>query len=226
MKFLYLVILVFSARVYSQITVDAISTDTVDIFSKQHLQQTDHIPSGISWLSFIVPGSGHQLVGSGNKALGYIAVDICALAGVIFFRNYSNRLAANYKAYAAEYAGVTSSISNDYYWQIIGNFNNYSDYHQTLDLVRDTEKRFAEQQYFWNWQDETYRKDYVSFQKTAKKFNTISSFFIGAMILNRVVSFIDLRTMLKNNRFRGTSLSFKPVSLGHSANGVVLETTF
>ncbi len=225
MKFLIIFLFLLSTGIQAQISVDAITTDTVDLFSSKQ-QLTDQYPTGISWISLLVPGSGHQYVGSARKALGYISLDVVAITGAIFFRQYSKRLASNYKAYALHYAGITSSISNNFYWQVIGGFNDYYDYHQTIDLVREPERHFSEQEYFWQWQDESYRKEYVSFQKVAKKFNTISSFCIGALILNRIVSFIDLRTMLKNKRFQSTSVSFKPVSLSPSADGVVLETTF
>ena len=225
MKFLIITLFLLSTSIHAQISVDAITTDTVDIFSSKQ-QLTDPYPTGISWLSLLVPGSGHQYVGSAKKALGYITLDVIAVSGAIFFRQYSNRLVSNYKAYASHYADISSSISNDFYWQVIGSFNDYYDYHQTIDLVREPERHFSEQEFFWQWQDEAYREEYISFQKRAKKFNTISSFCIGALILNRIVSFIDLRTMLKNKRFQNTSISFKPVSLSPTADGVVLETTF
>ena len=225
MKHTFLFVFCIALASSAQISVDAISTDTVDIFSKQR-QQADRIPSGISWLSLLVPGSSHQIIGSGNKALGYITIDIFALTGAIFFRNYSNRLASNYKAYAVQYADIPSAVSDDFFWQIIGNFDSYSDYQQTLDLVRDNENRFSDERYLWKWQDESYRKKYISFQKVAKKFSTVSSFFIGALVLNRIVSFVDIRTMLKNSRFKSTTLSFKPVSFDRTTNGIVLQTTF
>jgi hypothetical protein len=225
LKFLIIILFLLSTSIQAQISVDAITTDTVDIFSSKQLPD-DQYPTGISWFSLIIPGSGHQYVGSAQKALGYITLDVVALAGAIFFRQYSNRLVSNYKAYASHYAGISSSISNDFYWQVIGSFNDYYDYHQTIDLVREPERHFNEQEYFWRWQDEAYREEYITFQKVAKKFNTISSFCIGALVLNRIVSFIDLRTMLKNKRFQNTSVSFKPVSLSPTADGVVLETTF
>lgn len=224
MKYSFLILFCLSITSFAQISVDVISTDTVDIFSKQQLQN-DRIPSGISWLSLLVPGSSHQFIGNGNKALGYLTIDIFALTGVIFFKNYSNRLTSNYKAFASQYAGVTSSVSDDFFWQIIGSFESYNDYQQTLGLIRDTENRFAEERFFWSWQDSSFRKEYISFQKVAKKFNTVSSFFIGAMVLNRIISFVDIRTILKNTRFKSTSLSFKPVSY-RTANGIILQTTF
>lgn len=225
MKIITLLFLVFLSRSFAQISVDAISTDTIDIFSTQQ-QQKNRIPTGISWISLLLPGSGHQYADSRLKALGYISFDLFALTGAIFFKQYSNRLIANYKSYASQYASISSSVSDEFYWQVIGSFNSYYDYHETLNRVRESERKFTGQEYFWQWKDTLLRDEYLSFQKAAKRFNTLSTFFIGAMILNRIIAFIDLRTMLKNDRFKNSSLFFKPVSLTPSANGVVLETTF
>lgn len=224
MKYLLIVCLcAFSS--FSQISIDVISTDTIDIFNTKQ-QEANQTPPGIAWLSFIIPGSGHQYIGSANKALGFIALDVFSLTGAFFFKHYSNKLSSNYKAYASHYAGISSSINDDFFWQIIGNFNTYSDFHQTMDLVRDSESRYIDQRYFWFWQDEAYRKEYIKFQKSAKKFNTVSSFFVGALVLNRIVAFIDIRSTLKNNRFKNSPISFKPVIIGPSASGVVVETAF
>ena len=226
MKYTILLILViFTRSIFAQISIDAISTDTINIFNQQQ-QQKNRTPTGISWISLLLPGSGHQYVGSRKKALGYITLDLFALTGVIFFKQYNNRLISNYKSYAAQNANISTPVSDDYYWQIIGSFDSYYDYQETLDLVRESERKFTEQQFFWRWNDTMLRDEYISFQKVAKRFNTISSFFIGAMILNRIVAFIDLRTILKNDRFQNSSLSFKPITLTPSANGVALETTF
>ena len=220
---IYIFLIVFPS--VSQISVDVISTDTLDIFNV-HLQETQQTPQAISWLSFLVPGSGHHYIKRYNKAFAYISFDVFALAGVIFFKQYSNKLVADSKSFAANYAGISSSVNDDYYWQLIGSFDNYSDYHQTINLVRENEKRYTEQRFFWMWQDETLRNEYVTIQKRAKQFNTISSFFIGTLVLNRLISFIDLRSTIKNNRFKNTTLSFRPVSYGPMTNGIVLETGY
>jgi hypothetical protein len=225
LKNILLFIIIVSVQTSAQISVDAISTDTVDIFNTKNIA-SGQVPQGISWLSFILPGSGHQYIGRFNKALGFISLDIFAITGAVFFRNYSKQLTKNYKAFATQYADVTASAKDDFFWQTIGNYDNYADYDQTLALVREDENSFGNKDYLWRWQDGDFRKEYVNLQKKAKKFTTISSFFIGTLVLNRIISFIDIRSTLKNSRFKNDTFSFKPVRLGPSANGVVLETTF
>ena len=125
------------------------------------------------------------------------------------------------------YAGVTSSVDDDFFWQVIGSFNTNADYLQTMDLIRDPDKRFDEERFGWIWEDEAYREEYVSMQKVAKQLNTVSSFFIGAMILNRIIAFIDLRSDLKNNRYtEGSAVSFRPFRPRGSSGGLIMSAEF
>lgn len=228
MKYVFLLLLlVFPRFSRAQITIETVTTDTVNIFNSELSQQSPRFSNLILLSTLILPGAGHQITGFTTSALGYITFDLLSLFGAIYFNNYKNGMISTYKSYASNYAGISSQINDDYFWEIIGSFDNYNDFHETINLVREKDNRFKDGKYFWTWDDSLYRSEYVTMQKKSKKLQTVSSVFIGAMILNRIVSFIDLRSKKKNNLFPVfNSFSFKPVIINSTSNGIILSCDF
>lgn len=224
-----LLFLLYQHHVHAQITIDAISTDTVDLFSKQDISTESNNNTGVILAStLLLPGTGHQYIGRAHSALSYVSADIISLVCALFFKSRSTQLTADAKAYAALYAGTVSRTTDDRYWQMLGHFATMSAYNNTMDLVRDPGSKYTDVNLLWSWEDESYQKKYVSIQKNAKKVNIIGSFFLGAMVLNRVVAFIDLKYSLKHNTFlQGSPISMHPfVTPNLSAPGLALFTTF
>lgn len=224
-----LLFLLYHHHTHAQITIDAISTDTVDLFSKQDIVTESNKNNGIILTStLLLPGSGHQYIGRAYSALSYVSADVISLVCALFFKSKSTLLTTDAKAYAALYAGTVSNSSDERYWQMLGHFTTMSAYNNTMDLVRDPDSKYTDANLLWSWEDESYQKKYVSMQKNSKKVNILGSFFLGAMVLNRVVAFIDLKYSLKHNTFGQRSpISLQPyITPNLSAPGLALSTTF
>ena len=218
--------LLWTARPSAQIDIDAISTDTVDLFSLQQQSAPKKNPLPL-WSTLLLPGSGHQSIGRSKSAFGYISADVISVFCALFFSRYSKKMIDNSRSFASLHAGVFSSVDDDFFWQVVGSFNTNADYLQTMDLIRDPDKRYDEERFGWIWEDKIYREEFVSMQKVAKQLNTVSSFFIGAMILNRIIAFIDLRSDLKNNRYtENTAVRFRPFQPGGSSGGLIVSAEF
>ncbi len=220
------VIIFFAAATRAQIVIDSVTTDTIDIlnFRKISDQNRNTVPL---WSTLFIPGPGHQSIGRSNSAMAYISADIISFFCAIFFNRCSVKTIKNSKAYASLHAGAASSVDDDLFWQAVGGFDTQSDYLQTLDLMRESDRRFEEERYRWVWEDKAYREEFQSMQKKGKMFGTVSSFFIGALILNRVVAFIDLRSTLKNNRYiQKTALHISPVLLKGTSMGGAISADF
>jgi len=222
-------IVVCITAVHAQISIDTITTDTVDIFNQTSLDAPKSAIPAL-WLSAIVPGSGHQMLNRPKSALTYLSIDVIALCGAFAFHHYSIKEDQNAKALAYLHAEVTNASPDDeFFWQVIGNFNTYQDYHTAYPVdARVFSDRFTGEEYSWNWgEHETFRDDYQTLRKEAKRMSTLSAFFIGAMVLNRLVAVIDLRSSIKNRRYTTTThdISFIPVHTTTS-NGLMVSATF
>lgn len=225
MKKYFLIILVFAGIAGAQISIEQVSTDTVDILSKK--EDITFLDKSALWVSLAVPGAGHQMIKRNKSALGYITIDIFSLVGAFFFYQLSDKYEKNSRSLASVHAASNAGISDDFFWQVIGSFDNQDAYHETMRLNRDFDDRFMAQRYYWYWEDDTYREDFLKMQKTSKKLATTSAFFIGAMILNRIVAFIDIRTSVKNKYSKTTgSLSVTPYINNCNTPGIMVSSTF
>lgn len=214
-------------QVQSQISINDISTDTIDLFSRAQLSSSAKpmAPSLISTL--LLPGSAHQGLGRSKSALAYISIDAAVLFSAIFFNRFAEKTTSDAKAFAALFAKAPADLKDDYYWQIVGAFDSYADFQEAVQLNRVSDEKFGDESFIWRWDHKSYRDEFVSMQKNAKRYGMISSFCVGAMVLNRIISFIDVRTALKSNRYNGkAAISIAPYSSGFSANGLVVRSNF
>ncbi|MCX7725478.1 MAG: hypothetical protein N2053_01385 [Chitinispirillaceae bacterium] len=221
-----IVICLFFCSLQAQIKVEEITTDTVDILAKK----TEKAPYSENLLllsTLILPGTGHQLTGSYIKALSYTSIDVVCGFLSLFFYLSSVKGVENSRGYAALYAGAPAYVKDEYYWSLVGSFNTSAEYIETLRLIREQDSRYTEEEFFWKWEDESLRKEFVLMQKKAKNSATASYFFIGALIINRVVSFIDLRSSMKNIRYyKNVSLSVEPAYMNGFCGELVLKAKF
>ena len=215
-----------ATRLQAQINIEGISTDTVDLFNKPPV--TSEKPSSFSLLStLILPGSAHQSIGRPKSALGFISLDAVSLFSAIFFYRTAAKTTENAKAFAALYANAPAGVDDNYFWKMVGSFDNYTDFHETMRLIRDPDDKFNAETYFWKWDDKSSREEFITMQKNANRYITVSSFFIGAMVLNRIIAFIDMRTALKDNRYnKNASISVTPYISDCSARGLMVRSEF
>jgi hypothetical protein len=109
-KLILLSILVFTASVYGQITVETIQTDTLDLFSANRFRKTALLQERDGAFAS-GPGAGASVTSVGPKpALANITFDVLAITGVLFFERYSRQLESQARGYAALYADADAGI--------------------------------------------------------------------------------------------------------------------
>lgn len=220
-SFLFVILAV--ALSIAQITIDTISTDTITILNEKRASTAKGSTLALI-MTAVVPGTGHQLMQRPKSALSFLSADMVGLAGALFFFSWSQKDIVNAKAVAYNHAGVSTTTKNELYWQIIGNVDSYHSFHEGYkNDAREESKRFYQEEYTWDWDDTLYQKRYLDLWKRSKQMGSMSSFFIGAMVLNRIVALVDIRTRTKNQLF--TSLSFSPI-VNSSTQGIALNTSF
>lgn len=227
-KYFFLVIsfLVFlSGSCFSQITVkDGVTTDSVNLFT-----QYDNTMKSSKFAiaaSLILPGSGHQYLGRNNSALAYLAVDVFSLVGAIYSEKYSRRLNADSRGFAGLNAGATGG--SEQYWQDVGAFDDTKSYNDAVDLNRDKGKRYDSESQTWFWADPDARTEFNEMRKTARKYHLVSSICIGAMVLNRVLSVVDIRASTRYRVVKGVaSVKIEPsISSDLSSAGILMSARF
>ena len=221
-------------RVPAQVVIEEeITTDTVNILTADKAKsQHEKSPRLAMMANLLVPGLGHKYLGKEGRAMVYFASEALCIFGLIYSETYSKKMFKNSKSYAWKYAATNSTRrADDEYWKIIGNkyYKNYKEYNYEMELIGETDKKYVEPDETWYWEDDYYQTRYRDIRKTATTFHVVSSFFLGAMILNRAISFIDVRIASKYTTLQSVKaeIRLEPLySLNKKEVGISLTGNF
>jgi hypothetical protein len=218
------------APLVAQVVVEeGVTTDTVELFGKSNVPEK----SGVLAMgaSLLFPGLGQQYLGQESKAFLYYSMEALFIFGAVYCHYNSKKVFDDAKAYASAHAAIEGgSGANDQFWQDVGQYDGSDDFNNVILLDnRNLDGAYLATNLQWRWDDPANRKTtYSSYIKNSLRYDVASSFFIGAMILNRLVSFVDARFA---SRHQHTSLlsslrvfpGFDPC---RASSGIVIKTTF
>jgi hypothetical protein len=173
---------------------EGVTTDTVELFAKANAPEK----SGVLAMgaSLLLPGLGQQYLGQESRAFLYYSMEALFIFGAIYSHYNSKKVFDDAKAYASAHAQIEGgSGATDQFWQDVGQYDASEDFNNTLLLDnRNFDGAYLAPNLQWRWDDPENRKTtYSSYIKNSMRYDVASSFFIGAMILNRLVSFVDAR---------------------------------
>jgi hypothetical protein len=216
-----------------QVVVDeGVTTDTVDLFAKSAKPQKSAVLAMCA--SVLLPGLGHQYLGDNAKALAYFSAEALFIFGGIYCDHYSKKLFQNAKTFAWEHALASGGAgATDQYWQNVGRYDDSKGYNEEMERAyRTDEKDYLDPNLQWRWDDvrgdPANRKAYGAILDKSTAYQVASSFCIGAMVLNRLVSFIDARFTAKQMETKAlSSIQFIPQYDPQSgSSGISLHARF
>lgn len=221
-----------SAQVIDQ---NAIETDSIVDFFSESGGKAGKSSTFAMLSSLILPGSGHHYLDRNRSALAYFTSEAVAIFGFFLCDHYAKKLALDAAGYAWTHAGAQGTIKNadDNYWKQVGNYMDVQDYNSAIDLNRlEPADKFTREDQYWRWDGETSKERFNSILSTSRVFRVVSSFCIGALILDRIIAFIDIRTVTRNygtkkTGFTAQGITFRPdVSVSSSSIDLQLAGTF
>lgn len=197
--------LLVSTRLFGQdaiapeTTGPTITTDSIDLFSSSPVPEKSAKTALAA--SLLLPGSGHHYLGRNKSALGYISADAASIFAFFVCTHYANKLAQDAAGYAWIHSGAQGTIkdADDFYWKLVGNFMDVGEYNDIMDLNRTPEDKITDEAQVWRWDDESSQKHFNGLRTHSRGYRIASSFFLGALVLNRVVAFIELRTFSRSS---------------------------
>ncbi len=212
---------------YSQISVkEEVTTDTVNLFTQY--EQFSKSSKVAIFSSLLLPGTGHQYLGRPNSALAYLTIDIFSLAGAVFAERYSARVYSDARGYAAFYADAAGGGNDDRFWMYVGEFDDSKSYNLAIRNNRDFANEYNTGEKSWSWVTSDDRKKYNEMRKRARTYHLASSICIGAMVLNRIVSILDIRASTKYKVQKNVlNVKIEPsISSNFSSAGFLISTQF
>ncbi len=201
------VVMCLSGGAWAQIdTEDEVTTDSLDLFSEPAPDEKQKSAGLAMVQSLVLPGLGQQYLGIRRRAAVYFGAELLFVFGAILSESYSRHLFEDAQVMAWRYASARGGPGADeQYWRDVGLYEDSQGYNAIQELNRTPENKYVQKHLYWQWIDEEYRDEYIEKRKDATDFHVASTFFAGAMILNRVVSFVDAR--IATLRRRRTALS-------------------
>ena len=212
MKKLFFFTLLISTLTYSQSTTKNILNlehDSKNLINNNkgyshNFQQNFHKKNlGLAILySLLLPGMGELYTDAYSSGKYFTIADALLWGTYIGFYSYGNIRKSDYKSYAASNGGVNNSGKDDAYYTTIGNYLNIQQYNDQKALERNFSEIYNINQYYWDWktnkQRSTYRDIWVSSESA---YNNLR-FVAGALILNRIISIINVVRLVNayNNR--------------------------
>jgi len=201
-SFFFLSILLFQ-KGSTQVTIeeDKSGTDTINILEEVSNQTSYKAKPSLAMIAnLVIPGTGHQYWGFKNRAFAFFATETFLIFGAIMTEKYSNKLLNNSRTFAWMYAGTKCTRSiDDEYWRNIANenFMESRQFNDAVKLNREFDNYYLEPELQWNWIDEEYQKQYRDMRKEATRYHVASTFFLGSVLLNHLIAFIDVRIISK-----------------------------
>ena len=221
----------FTIQTHAQITIEPqIQTDTISLFSSPAATSSKSSKIAIA-ATLLVPGLGHQYLGQKSAASAFISADVLCILGALGTRLYAANLSNSAKSYAWQYAGVIGNASvDDIYWRNVGQFldsDGYGSrtigYNQVMAANRTIDKAYTDPDLQWHWTSDIERKEYNKMLGESINFNVASSFFFGAMVINRLVAFIHIRA---SDSYRTLSSIKLVPTVSPSASALVINANF
>lgn len=162
--------------------------------------------------SLILPGTGEYSLNFNHRGRVFLLVEGTIWLSLISSVLMSDILQREFQTYAAEHANILPSGKNREFWVDIGNYESREIFNQEHLRFRefDAVEKYENDEWNWNWDGATSKRKYFeSLRIKSDVWSLAGKFLIGGVVLNHIVSAIDV--LYLQNRNRGTeAFTFSP----------------
>ncbi len=161
------------------------------LFAQDKFSTTSKISPTIK--SAIIPGWGEYELGKCSRGNIFFTTEIIGIALTTFSFIRSNNISITYKAIAASNANVIIDGKNHQFWVDIGNYNSHDDFNDEHLRWREFDNLYPnDANWNWDWDTEEKRNEFEDLRIESDKMKLVGKFFIGGIVLNHIVSAIDV----------------------------------
>ena len=142
--------------------------------------------------SLILPGWGQYDLGYKERSRAYLYIETGILLSIFFSTKYSNEIKRNYIAFASDHAFVNSRDKDHEFWVDIGNYNSVIEYNDEHLRNREVKDLYPlNSNWYWKWDTIENRNSFESKRILSDKLKLVSTFAVGGLLINHMVSSID-----------------------------------
>jgi len=173
----------------------------------------------------ILPGWCQNPLGFKSRSNTFFYTESAILISILATNKFSNEIKRNYIAFASNHAFVTSNGKDREFWVDIGNYNSIEDYNDEHLRNREADDLYPlNSEWSWKWDSDENRRHFESRRIQSDRFKLASTFAVGALALNHIISSIDALYLKRKSKLN--KLSFSSYQSDVNEIGYKLEYNF
>lgn len=155
-------------------------------------QHPDYKHRGKAFIrSLLLPGSGERYLGKKTLAKAFLITEVTLWVSYFAFREYGNWVRDDALAYAATHSGAGIDGKPSQYYVDIGNYSDIYEYNDAKQRMREFDKVYDTDDYFWEWDSDQNRREFENMRIAGDRAINRSVFVLGGIFANHLLSAID-----------------------------------
>ncbi len=141
--------------------------------------------------SLILPGSGERYLGKKTLAKAFLITEITLWVGYLAFTEYGKWIREDAYAFAATHSGAKTDGKPSQFFVDIGNYADVNEYNDAKQRMRQFEKVYSSDDYYWQWENSQSRQKFENMRIASDQAINRSVFVLGGIFANHLLSAID-----------------------------------
>ncbi|MDP7527177.1 MAG: hypothetical protein QF852_06090, partial [Candidatus Marinimicrobia bacterium] len=158
--------------------------------------------------SLVLPGWGEYSLDNQIRGRIFVLSETVLLLAILGSYSVAQRQEKEYKAYAAEHAGIDPIGKDRQFWVDIGNYPSLFTFNEEHLRWRDFNALYEDNDtWAWAWDSSNNRERFENTRIASDSWRLRGSFLIGGVVLNHIVSAIDALYLSKISNIQETVVS-------------------
>ena len=158
--------------------------------------------------SLVLPGWGEYSLDNQIRGRIFVLSETVLLLAILGSYSVAQRQEKEYKAYAAEHAGIDPIGKDRQFWVDIGNYSSLFTFNEEHLRWRDFNALYEDNDtWAWSWDSSNNRERFENTRIASDSWRLRGSFLIGGVVLNHIVSAIDALYLSKISNIQETVVS-------------------
>ena len=158
--------------------------------------------------SLVLPGWGEYSLDNQIRGRIFVLSETVLLLSILGSYSVAQREETEYKAYAAEHAGIDPTGKDRQFWVDIGNYSSIFAFNEEHLRWRDFNSLYEDNDtWAWIWNSGNNRERFENIRIASDSWKKRGSFLIGGVVLNHIVSAIDALYLSKILNIQKTVVS-------------------
>ena len=158
--------------------------------------------------SLVLPGWGEYSLDNQIRGRIFVLSETVLLLAILGSYSVSQRQETEFRAYAAEHAGISPDGKDRQFWVDIGNYSSLLAFNEEHLRWRDFNALYEDNDtWAWAWDSGNNRERFENMRIASDSWRLRGSFLIGGVVLNHIVSAIDALYLSKISNIKETVVS-------------------